>query len=150
MLIRRLRGLLVSIVGGALAGAAAGAVLGLIFLLMPGEITIVPQFPGAALIVPSVWGAAIGAMSGGAFGVLLMTAERGRGVDELRPYRVATWAAVASAAALRLGGASWMLVAIGSGLAAGIGAGATMLAKRGRDRAASGEIHAPQPNDRWS
>ena len=145
MLIRRLRGLFFSMVGGALAGGAAGAVLGLIFLLAPGPkvITIVPAFPGAVLIVPAAWGAVIGAMSGGAFGVLMMSAERGRGVDELRAYRVAAWAAVASAAALRLGGASWTLVALGTALAAAIGAGATWLAKRGRGVTASSEIHAP-------
>ena len=146
MLIRRLRVLLASIVGGALAGSVAGALWGLIILVTPGpkEITIVPAFPGAVLIVPAAWGAVVGAISGGAFGVLLMLTERGRGADELRPYRVAAWAALASTAALRLGGGSWTLVAIGSALAAAIGAGATLLAKRGQRAAAPGEIHAPR------
>jgi hypothetical protein len=145
MLIRRLRGLLATIVGGAFVGGAAGTVIGLLFLFVPGPktITVTPQFPGAVLIVPAAWGAAIGALSGGTFGLLLMMAERGRGIDDLRASRVATWAVVASAAALRLGGASWTLVGLGSGLAAGIGIGATLLAKRGRGVAATAEAFPP-------
>lgn len=150
MLVHRLRGLLASIAGGAVVGGTAGAALGLVFLLAPGPktITIVPQFPGAVLIVPAVWGTVIGAMSGGAFGVLLMLTERGRGIPELRTYRVAMWAAAASAAALRLGGGSWALVTLGSGVAAGIGAGATLLAKRGAEPAAAGESTRRQPHGR--
>ena len=77
------------------------------------------------------------------FGVLLMLGERGHRVDELRAFRVATWAAVASAAGLRLGGASWTLVALGVTMAAGIGTVATLLAKRGREANAAGEKQAP-------
>src|SRR5678816_1258317 len=105
MLIRRLRGLFAFIAGGALVGAAAGTALGLIFLLAPGPktITISPQFPGAVLIVPALWFALVGALSGAAVGVTLMLTERGRGMAELRAYRMALWAAVPSAVALRLG-----------------------------------------------
>ena len=133
MLIRRLRGLFAFIAGGALVGAVAGTVLGLIFLLTPGPktITISPEFPGAVLIVPAVWFALVGAVSGAAVGVTLMLTERGRGIAELRAYRMALWAAIPSAMAMRLGGASWTLAAIGTGVGAGIGATATLLAKRG-------------------
>jgi len=132
---RRLRGLLAAIFGGALVGGAAGTVMGLLFLLVPGPktTTVTPNFPGAVIIVPAVWGAVIGALSGTAFGLVLMLAERGRGVDDLRAYRVALWAAVPSALVLRLGGASWLLVVLGSVIAASIGVAATQLAKRGRD-----------------
>jgi hypothetical protein len=146
MLLRRLRGLLAATAGGALVGGAAGAALGLIFLLTPGPkvITIVPAFPGAVVLVPALWGAVVGAISGGAFGVLMMLAERGHGILELRAHRVAGWAAIASAGALRLGGASWTLVALVSGLGAGIGAAATLLAKRGEaDPAAAASSHFP-------
>lgn len=70
MLIRRLRGLFAFIAGGALVGTAAGTALGLIFLLAPGPktITISPQFPGAILIVPAVWFALVGALSGQTWG----------------------------------------------------------------------------------
>lgn len=104
-----------------------------------GTLTISPRFPGAAFIVPTVWFAAIGALSGGVFGTLLMLAERGHRVAELRPYRMAIWAAVPTALALRFfGGASWTLVALGTGVAAGIGAAATVLAKRGGEPAMTG------------
>lgn len=144
MFIRRLRGLFATIVGGTLVGGTAGTVIGLLFWLAPGPktVTITPHFPGAIIIVPATWGAAIGALSGAAFGVLLMFAERGRDIRDLRAYKVATWAALTSAPALWFGGASWSLVAIGSGLAAVIGLGATLLAKRGRDAAATGDIHS--------
>lgn len=150
MLIRRLRGLFATIVGGTVVGGAGGTAIGLLFWLVAGPKTtaISPQFPGAILIVPATMFAATGALSGAAFGILLMLAERGRGIDDLRAYRVATWAAVTSAAALRFFvGASWLLVAIGSGLAAGLGIGATLLAKRGRDAVATREI-SPPPTQR--
>lgn len=138
MLRRRLRALFASVIGGALAGASGGLALGLLFLLVPGPktITISPRFPGAVVIVPALWFALAGAVSGGAFAVLLMLTERGRGVVELRAYRTAIWAAAPSIAVLRLAGASWPLVAIGGAVAAGIGAGATLLAKRGATPAA--------------
>jgi hypothetical protein len=144
MLIRRLRGLVASIAGGALVGGAAGATLGLIWLLAPGPktITVTPNIPGGVVIVPMLWGTAVGALSGCVFGILMMVAERSRGIQELRAYRVAMWAALATAPALRLGGGSWSLVAFGSGIAAGIGAVATLLAKRGRDHATV-EVPAP-------
>lgn len=145
MLLRRLRGLLASIVGGAIAGGAAGALWGLILLLLPEpkEVTVLPAFPGAVLLVPTALGMVVGAISGAAFGVLLMLAERGRGVDELRSYRVAAWAAVPSMIVLRLSGGSWGLAVVGSALAAAIGAAATRLAKRARDSAALEEIGGP-------
>ena len=144
MLRRRLRGLFASVVGGALAGVIGGLALGLLFLLVPGPKTITtsPQFPGAVLIVPALWFALAGAVSGGAFAVLLMLTERGRGVAELRLHRMAMWAAVPTIAALRLAGASWPLVAIGGTVGAGIGAAATFLAKREAARAAV-EIEPP-------
>ena len=74
-----------------------------------------------------------------------MFAERGRGINGLRASRVATWAAVASFAALRFVlTSSWPVIALGSGLAAGIGFGATMLAKRGRDVVAAAGNDPPR------
>jgi hypothetical protein len=137
--------LLVAAAGGALVGGALGTAWALLAVLLPEPktITVVPQFPGAVFVVPLVWGAVLGALSGVAFGILLMVAERGRGVAELRPLRLALWAAVASAVALWLGGGSWMLVVLGSAIGAGIGAAATALAKRGAAPAVTEEIHAP-------
>ena len=129
---RRLRGLLAMITGGAVVGGIAGVPLGLIFLLMPGpkEVTIHPQFPGAVVALPGLLLGVAGAIGGGAFGALFMLAERGRGIDELRVHRVALWAAVASAPAIRLIGRSWTTVALGTVVSAAIGAAATWIAKR--------------------
>ena len=144
MLTRQLRGLFASVVGGALIGAIAGLAIGLLFLLVPGPktVTISPQFPGAGLLVPTLWFALAGAASGGAFATLLMLTERGRDVAQLRWYRTAIWAAIPTVGALRLAGASWPLAAIGGTVAAGVGAVATLLAKRGR-ALAGGEIEPP-------
>jgi hypothetical protein len=144
MLKRRLRGLFASVLGGAIVGVIGGLTIGLLFWLTPGPktITISPQFPGAVLIVPTLWFAFAGAVSGGAFGTLLMLTERGRSVAELRWYRMAIWAAVPTLGAMRLAGASWPLAAMGVIVGAGIGAGATFLAKRGVALAAA-EIQPP-------
>jgi hypothetical protein len=126
-------------------GAAAGATLGLIWLLVPGpkEITVHPQLPGAVVVVPALFLGLAGAIGGGAFGLLLILAERGRGVDELRAHRAALWAIVASAPAIRLVGWSWTTVALGSMVSAAIAAGATWLAKRARARAPVEELDRP-------
>jgi hypothetical protein len=143
MLMRRLRGVLASIVGGALTGAVGGALLGALMqaLAQPGEITVIPALPGGALTVFGLWAAAVGAVSGGVFATLLMIAERGRGIQDLRGYRVAGWSALATAACMRLGGASPTLIGMGAAFAAGIGAAAVWLAKRGA-AAASNEADA--------
>jgi hypothetical protein len=132
--------------GGAVAGAVAGATLGLIFLLVPGPkvITVQPQFPGAIVLLPAIVLALIGAISGGAFGVLLMLVERGGSVEHLRVHRVATYAAIATAPALRLGGWSWTAVGLGSLVSAAIGAVATRIAKRGAARPAARQVDAPE------
>jgi hypothetical protein len=149
MIIRRLRGLFATTVGGALVGGVVGTVVGLLFLLTFGPKTpgITPQFPGSVLIVPAAVFAVVGAASGVVFGGLLMMAERGRGIEDLRASRVALWAAVAAVATFAaqrvVGTASWFVITVGVGLAAGIGFGATRLAKRSRDVVASSEIHPP-------
>ena len=149
MLTRRLRGLFAAVLGGALSGAIGGLAIGLLFLLVPGPkiITISPEFPGAVLLVPALWFGLAGALSGGAFAVLLMLAERGRGVADLRWYRTAIWAAIPTLGALRLAGASWPLVAIGGTVGAGVGAAATLLAKRGV-ALATAEIEPPEQPER--
>ena len=143
MILRRVRGLLATTIGGMLVGGAAGALLGVIFWIAFGAKTpgITPQFPGSVILVPAALCGVVGAVSGAAFGLLLMLAERGRGISDLRASRVAIWAAVASFAALRIVGSwSWFVIALGSALAALIGLGATMLAKRTRQAVATGEI----------
>ena len=139
---RRIRGLLAMVTGGAVAGAVAGATIGLIFLLMPGpkEITIQPQFPGAIIVVPALMLAVAGGLGGAAFGTLLILAERGRGVENLRIHRVAMWAALATAPAVRLVGWSWTTVALGSVASAAVGAVATWIAKRGARVAAGTQL----------
>jgi len=133
------------IAGGALAGGIAGAVLGLLFLLLPGpkEVTIRPEFPGAIVVLPALLLSVAGAIGGGGFGVLLMLAERGRNVQNLRVHRVALWAAVASAPAIRLIGWSWTTVALGSIVSAAIGAAAAWIAKRSTAPATAGELDVP-------
>ena len=138
---RRIRGLLAMVTGGAVAGAVAGATIGLIFLLMPGpkEITIQPQFPGAIIVEPALM-LEVAGLGGAAFGTLLILAERGRGVENLRIHRVAMWAALATAPAVRLVGWSWTTVALGSVASAAVGAVATWIAKRGARVAAGTQL----------
>lgn len=138
MLKRRLRSLLLAAAGGALVGGVFGTTWALLAVMVAdsnADITVTPNFPGAVFVVPLVWGAMLGAVSGATFGLLLMVAERGRGIAQLRRARVALWAAVSAAVALRLGGGSWALVGIGSVIGAAIGAAGISLAKRGGAKA---------------
>jgi len=145
MIQRRLRGLLAVITGGAVTGGIAGAVFGLIVLLAPGPkvVTIHPQFPGAVVLLPALLLGLAGAIGGGVFGTLVMLAEHGRGVETIPTRRVALWAGIASAPAIRLVGWSWMTVALGSIVSAAIGAAAIWIAKRGRADERAVELDAP-------
>jgi hypothetical protein len=145
MIQRRLRGLFAVITGGAVTGGIAGAVFGLIILLSPGPkvVTIHPQFPGAIVVLPALLLGLAGAIGGGVFGTLVMLAERGRGVEAIRTRRVALWAAIASAPAIRLVGWSWTTVVLGSIVSAAIGAAAIWIAKRGRTGQIAVELNAP-------
>lgn len=134
MLRRRLRGLIAMTAGGALVGAIMATLLSLIALLIPGQTIVTPQFPGAVVVVPAVLGGVFGAMSGAAFGVLLMLAERGRGIADLQVWRMALWAAVASAAVVGITASSWHVAAVASVIGAAAG-GAAFLAKRSAERA---------------
>jgi hypothetical protein len=150
MVIRRLRGLLATTFGGAVVGAAAGAVLGVAFWVMSmilaptmSHRTLAPQHAAAGILLATVWVAIVGAVGGGVFGVLVLMAERGRRIAELPAPRIAMWAAIASMAALRIGGATWPLVGLGAALGAAIGYGATSAAKRAGEAEANPEMIAP-------
>src|SRR6185437_946572 len=129
---RRLRGLAVTTIGGAFVGGVTGTVLALIGILTPGQTKPPPEWLGVIFVL-AAFGALFGALGGAAFGMLLMVAERGRVVAELRPWRVGLWAAIASAVAVRLTFNLWTVAALGSGVAAVVATAATFIAKRAPD-----------------
>jgi hypothetical protein len=130
---RRLRGLVVTTIGGAFVGGVTGTVLALIGILTPGQTKPLPEWLGVIFVL-AAFGALFGALGGAAFAMLLMVAERGRRVAELRPWRVGLWAAIASAVAVRLTFSLWTVVALGSAVGAVVAAAATFIANRAPDR----------------
>jgi hypothetical protein len=132
--LRRLRGLLGAVVLGTacwtVLGFIAGAVIRL--RLIPG--VAFHAGPGSSLGVIgtlTLMGTVIGFVNGLAFGLLMSTAERGRSLDDIRPWRFAGWAAISTAAGLEFIFRSTPLI-VGGGAVCGalIGVGLLHLARR--------------------
>jgi hypothetical protein len=136
MLIRRIRGLLTSMALGAIPWAALGGTIGIAnaFGWLPGGAFITgPILLGSLVNTLVLVGAVVGAVNGGAFGILLMIAERRRGIAELRASRVGLWSALATGGTVLLISGS-AVIAAGCALGGfGAGAAALRLAQRHSD-----------------
>jgi hypothetical protein len=98
VLLRRLRGLMISMLLWSAPWAAFGALIGVAYLLglFPGTVIRGPAIPGGLPVTLGLAGAIVGAVNGLVFGVLIMIAERKHAVSELRASRIGAWAAVAT------------------------------------------------------
>lgn len=132
---RRVRGL----IGTTLLACIPWTVLGLIagvvlqFHLIP-RLYFFPSYPlpGGVIVVGGLVGAIIGAINGLTFGALLLAAERGRSLDDVRGWRFAAWGTLATAGTLGLIFHSVIAAGVGGVFGAIGGMGALWLARRAR------------------
>ena len=133
MLMRRLRGVLMSMLFWAIPWAVFGVGVGFAFQfgLIPVDL-ITPRVPGGLPTLFGLSGAILGAVNGLSFALLLLLAERNRGLESLRAWRVGAWGAIATSATI------WLalrepLVAMGFAVPGFlVGASALWLARHGR------------------
>ena len=145
MLLRRVRGLLVSSLLGAIPWAVFGVVAGIVasLQLRPGEVITSPLLFGSVILACTLIGAGIGAVNGAVFGGILMFAERRQGIDELRATRIGTWSALATGGTALVFSSSFMVAAVCALLGFGVGAVALRLAKRHASPDAQAAVDPP-------
>ena len=98
MLGRRIRAILVSMVLWAVPWTVLGLVLGVVAQLS-GKVSVGPPAERIPLVLAvALVGLVNGLANGLIFALLLLIAERGRGIAALRPWRFAIWGALASSA----------------------------------------------------
>ena len=135
MIRRRFRGIvrttIVTAVPWTGLGFVAGMVLrlGLIPNLLAGLST---PFPGGLVAACTIVGATVGVINGLTLSGLILATERGKKIEELRPWRFAAWGAIATAGTLGLVFESPLVAAIGAALGAAAGFVALSAARRAR------------------
>jgi hypothetical protein len=136
-IMRRLRGILVSMLIWSVPWALAGLAVGLALAGMDLNVSPDPGWLGVPGLLAMI-GAAVGAANGLVFALFVLAAERNRTVETLRVGRIGLWGALASGgiAAFLFGST---VVALGTA-ALGFGAAASMayVARRSARRAVRG------------
>ena len=151
-MMRRLRGIVVSMLLWAVPWALIGLVVGIALARMDAgdEVVLDPEWPSVVGIL-AVIGAAIGAVNGLVFALLVLAAERNRTVETLHVGRIGLWGALATGViAALVFKFVFGVAAIALGTAAlGFAAAASMayVARRGAAPAGRGRLreapHAP-------
>jgi len=136
MIRRRLRGILRTTIAACIPWTVLGLLVGLIFQRDRGPDPYmafgleVPGFVALCVIV----GAFVGIVNGLTFSVLVLAAERGKSVEQLRGWRVATWGAVATGSPLGLLFQSVLIASIGGAVGAAGALAALWMARRAHVR----------------
>lgn len=120
MILRRLRGVLRTTVATCIPWTVLGLLVGVIFQSGRGPDAYmvlgrpVPGFVAMCVIA----GALVGIVNGLTFSMLVLAAERGKSIEQLRGWRVATWGAVATGGPLGLLFQSPLIACIGGAIGA--------------------------------
>jgi hypothetical protein len=95
---RRIRGILISMALWAVPWTLLGLAMGIVARLGAfGQVYVAAPFERVPLVVAaSLVGLVTGLVNGMIFALVLLVAERGRGIATLRPWRFAIWGAIAS------------------------------------------------------
>ena len=139
MIRQRLRGILRTTLATCIPWTALGLLTGLVlqFDLIPGvHAELGRPVPGGVLMVCTLAGVVVGVVNGLTFSGLMLAAERGKRVDQLRPWRLAAWGAVATGGTLELLFQSPATAAIGGVVGAGVALVALWVARRARENSA--------------
>jgi hypothetical protein len=133
MLGRRLRAIGISMALWAVPWTVFGLILGIVARLgFFGEVHVRAPFQDVPLIVAAVLvGLVTGLLNGLIFALLLMVAERGRGIGALRSWRFAIWGGIASGATGAASSQNAVIAAIFAAVGAAGGLLALALAKAG-------------------
>ena len=135
MIRRRLRGILRTTVTTAVPWTALGFIIGMIlrFGLIPDVgVWLSSPVPGGLVVALMLAGAMIGVVNGLTLSAIVLAAERGRKLEDLRTWRFAAWGAVATAGTLGFFFESPLVAAIGAALGGGAAAAALAAARRAR------------------
>ena len=139
LLRRRLRGIVRTTIATCTPWTVLGFLVGTV-LQLGGETGAVVLFgraaPGGLVGAWTVAGALIGLVNGLVFSGLVLAAERGKSVEQLRGWRVATWGALATAGPLALLFASPLIAGLGAVTGAVGSLAALWFARRSPVRAA--------------
>ena len=133
MLMRRLRGVLMSMFFWAIPWAIFGVAVGFAFKLgyIPYDI-VAPRIVGGLPALFGLAGAILGAVNGLSFALLLLLAERNRGLESLRAWRVGAWGALATALTIWLALREPVVACVSAVPGFLAGASALWLARHGR------------------
>lgn len=121
MIRRRLRGVLRTTVAASVPWTALGFLIGVALQLErgPGEYMVFGQpAPGGLATACAIAGALVGVVNGLTFSCLLLAAERGKTVEQIRGSRLATWGAVATGSPVGLLLRSPLIAIVGAALGA--------------------------------
>jgi len=135
MLRQRLRGILRTTIATCIPWMALGLLIGVI---SPrgragdlNDVYLVLGFPVPGFVaLCMIAGALVGIANGLVFSALVLATERGKSVDQLRGWRVATWGAMATGGPLALLFQSPLVAGIGVAMGAAGALGALRLARR--------------------
>lgn len=133
MIRQRLRGVLGTTIAACIPWTALGLVTGVVFQfdLIPGvHAGLGRPVPGGFLTVCTLVGAVVGIVNGLTFSGVVLAAERGKKVEELRGWRVALWSALATAGTLGLFFQEPVVASIGALAGAVGGIAALWMARR--------------------
>jgi len=133
MIRQRLRGILGATITACVPWTALGIIVGIVLQLqlIPGMVIYLSSpIPGGTITACALAGALVGIINGLTFSTLILATERGKNVDELRPWRFAAWGAVATAGTLGIVFESLLVAGIGAGLGAVAAVAALWTARR--------------------
>jgi hypothetical protein len=135
MIRQRLRGIVRTTIAACIPWTALGFLTGLVFELdlIPGiHASLGRPVPGGVLTVCTLAGVLVGVVNGLTFSGIVLAAERGKSVDQLRGWRVATWGAIATGGTLALLFQSPLIAGIGCVAGAAVALASLWAARRAR------------------
>jgi len=133
MLRQRLRGILGTAIATAVPWTVFGALVGIVFrynLIPYVDVQLFTTLPLGLVAACTVVGMIIGAFNGVMLAVFVLAGERGKKIEELRPWRFAAWGALATGGTLGLVSRSPAAAVIGGVIGALAGVATLAIARR--------------------
>jgi hypothetical protein len=135
MIRQRLRGILGTTIATCVPWTALGLLTGVVLQLdlIPGvHAALGHPVPGGLVTVCTLVGAVVGIVNGLTLSGLVLATERGKNIEQLRGWRLATWGAVATGGTLALLFQSPLAAGVGGVVGAAAALAALWVARRAR------------------